>query len=127
MQYFGSHPSVVEPVELIKNENDEDVLVAYSLGNYISSFKYKNSDVEMIFNITISKKTDDEKATLESADYVPVYVLDNGSKSDDRFELKDMKKLALEYDQENDENITIKTYNEIIDKLTWLNQLMVRD
>ena len=123
---LGSHPSVVEPIELIQNESGEDVLIAYSLGNYISSFKYENSDVEMILNITVSKKSDEPKAVIASADYVPVYVLDNGARAENRFELKDMKKLALEYEDDNNGGITRKVYDQVVKKLRWLNELMVK-
>lgn len=126
MLYFGSHPSVVEPIELIKNDKGEDVLIAYSLGNYISSFKYENADIEMILNITVAKNSEGEKAVIQSADYVPLYVLDNGSKTDNRFELKDMKKLAIDYEDGNKETITRKMYDKIIENLKWLNQLIVK-
>ena len=36
---LGSHPSVVEPMEIIQNSEGRNILVAYSLGNYISSLK----------------------------------------------------------------------------------------
>ena len=123
---LGSHPSVVEPIELIKNKDDNDVLIAYSLGNYISSFSYENSDVEMILNITVSKSSEEKKAIIESADYVPVYVLNNGTKAENRYELKDMKKLALEFEGENNDQMTRKVYDQVVKKLKWLNNLMVK-
>lgn len=126
MQYFGSHPSVIEPVELIKNSNGEDVLIAYSLGNYIASFNYENSEIEMVLNITISKSADSNNASIQSADYVPIYVLDNGKQSENRYELKDMKKLAIEYEDGNNETISRKEYDKIIEKLRWINELIIR-
>lgn len=111
---------------MIKNNDGDDVLIAYSLGNYISSFKHENADIEMILNITVSKRADGNKAIIQSADYVPVYVLDNGSKAENRFELKDMKKLAINYEEGNDETISRKMYDQIIEKLKWLNQLIVK-
>lgn len=122
---LGSHPSVVEPIELIKKE-EKDILVAYSLGNYISSYKYENAEVEMILNIEISKRSDEEKAGLASAEYIPIYVLDNGARAENRFEVKDMKKLALEYEGENDQVISRQTYNQVVQKLRWLNDLMIK-
>ncbi len=124
---LGSHPSVVEPIELIKDENGRDILIAYSLGNYISSYKYENADVEMILNIEIAKGSDEDKALLSSAEYVPIYVLDNGYKSADRFELKDMKALALAYEADSDDSISKKVYNSVVSKLKWLNDLMIKD
>ena len=124
---LGSHPSVVEPIELIKDDNKRDILIAYSLGNYISSYKYENADVEMILNIEVSKGSDEDKALLSSAEYIPVYVLDNGPKSVNRFELKDMKALALAYEVDSDDSISKKVYDRVVSKLKWLNDLMIKD
>ena len=98
---LGSHPSVVEPMEIIQTEEGKNVLVAYSLGNYISTLKYANADVELILNIQIAKSSDSDKAILQKVDYTPIYVLDNGTKAENRFELTDMKKLAQDYANEN--------------------------
>lgn len=82
---LGSHPSVVEPMEIIQTEEGKNVLVAYSLGNYISTLKYANADVELILNIQIAKSSDSDKAILQKVDYTPIYVLDNGTKAENRF------------------------------------------
>lgn len=121
---LGSHPSVVEPMEIIQNSEGKNILVAYSLGNYISSLKYENADVELILNIQISKTTDSDKAILEKVDYTPIYVLDNGSKAENRFELTDMKQLALDYANGDTSKITRKTYDQIIKKLENLQKIV---
>ena len=69
---LGSHPSVVEPMEIIQTEEGKNVLVAYSLGNYISTLKYANADVELILNIQIAKSSDSDKAILQKVDYTPI-------------------------------------------------------
>ena len=123
---LGSHPSVIEPMEMIKTEDEKNILVAYSLGNYISSLKYENADVELVLNIEIQKEPDAEKAILKKVDYTPIYVLDNGIKAENRFELVDMKGLALDYANGNTDKITKATYNKIVKKLEWLNKLIVK-
>lgn len=124
---LGSHPSVIEPMEIVKNKEGRNVLVAYSLGNYISSLKYQNADVELILNIQIYKKADEDKATLRKVDYTPIYVLDNGKSTENRFELTDMKKLAIDYADGDTSRIDRKTYNNIIQKLEWLNELINKE
>lgn len=114
---LGSHPSVVEPMEIIQTEEGKNVLVAYSLGNYISTLKYANADVELILNIQIAKSSDSDKAVLQKVDYTPIYVLDNGTKAENRFELTDMKKLAQDYANVDTSRISRKTYDSIISKL----------
>jgi len=111
---LGSHPSVVEPMKIIQNAEGKNILVAYSLGNYISSLKYENADVELILNIQIAKSEDQEKAVLQKVDYTPIYVLDNGTKSEKRFELTDMKQLAKDYANGDTSKISRKKYDEII-------------
>lgn len=119
---LGSHPSVVEPMQIIQNNEGKNILVAYSLGNYISAFKYNNADVELILNIQIAKKADSEKAVLQKVDYIPIYVLDNGKDAENRFELTDMKKLARDYANGDTSKISRKKYNELITKLNELEE-----
>lgn len=114
---LGAHPSVVEPMEMIKTEEGKNVLVAYSLGNYMSTLKYDDANVELILNIQISKSSDSDKAVLQKVDYKPIYVLDNGTKAENRFELTDMKKLAQDYANGDTSRISRKTYESIISKL----------
>lgn len=121
---LGSHPSVVEPMKIIQNAEGKNILVAYSLGNYISSLKYENADVELILNIQIAKSEDQEKAVLQKVDYTPIYVLDNGTKSEKRFELTDMKQLAKDYANGDKSKISRKKYDEIIKKLDELQKIV---
>lgn len=121
---LGSHPSVVEPMKIIQNAEGKNILVAYSLGNYISSLKYENADVELILNIQIAKSEDQEKAVLQKVDYTPIYVLDNGTKAEKRFELTDMKQLAKDYANGDTSKISRKKYDEIIKKLDELQKIV---
>ncbi len=121
---LGSHPSVIEPMEILQNADGKNVLVAYSLGNYISSLKYENADVELILNIEITKEADSDKAELKKVDYTPIYVLDNGKKVENRFELVDMKGLAIDYANGNQSKISKKTYTKLINKIEWLNKII---
>ena len=121
---LGSHPSVVEPMKIIQNAEGKNILVAYSLGNYISSLKYENADVELILNIQIAKSEDQEKAVLQKVDYTPIYVLDNGKKAEKRFELTDMKQLAKDYANGDTSKISRKKYDEIIKKLDELQKIV---
>lgn len=114
---LGAHPSVVEPMEMIQTEEGKNVFVAYSLGNYMSTLKYDDANVELILNIQISKSSDSDKAVLQKVDYKPIYVLDNGTKAENRFELTDMKKLAQDYANGDTSRISRKTYESIISKL----------
>ena len=119
---LGSHPAVVESMKMIQNKEGKNILVAYSLGNYISTFDYENADVELILNIEIAKKTSEQTAILTKVDYTPIYILDNGKNAEDRFELVDMKKLITDYANGDTSKITRKTYDELIRKLKELQE-----
>lgn len=121
---LGSHPAAVEPMKIIQNDEGKNVLVAYSLGNYISTLNYENSDVELILNIQIAKSSDSDKAVLQKVDYTPIYVLDNGTKAENRFELTDMKKLAKDYANGDTSKISRQTYDKLITKLDELQNIV---
>ena len=121
---LGSHPAVVEPMRILQNDEGKNILVAYSLGNYISSLKYENADVELILNIEIIKEPNTDKAYLQKVDYTPIYVLDNGKKAENRFELTDMKQLAKDYANGETSKITRTTYDKIIKKIELLQKIV---
>lgn len=121
---LGTHPAVVEPMKIIQNSEGKNILVAYSLGNYISTLNYDNADVELILNIQIAKTSDSDKAVLQKVDYTPIYVLDNGTKAEDRFELTDMKQLAKDYANGDTSKISRQTYDKLIVKLEKLQNIV---
>ena len=121
---LGTHPTVVEPMKIIQNSDGKNILVAYSLGNYISTLKYDDADVELILNIQIAKNSDSDKAVLQKVDYTPIYVLDNGRKAENRFELTDMKQLAKDYANGDTTKISRQTYDKLIVKLEKLQNIV---
>lgn len=121
---LGTHPAVVEPMKIIQNSEGKNILVAYSLGNYISTLNYDNADVELILNIQIAKTSDSDKAVLQKVDYTPIYVLDNGTKAENRFELTDMKQLAKDYANGDTSKISRQTYDKLIVKLEKLQNIV---
>ncbi len=75
---IGSHPHVVQRMEHKNystrfNEN-KDVLVVYSLGNFVSNYgtkRYSDGGVMISFNL---KKEENQKLTIKNAKYHPVWV-----------------------------------------------------
>lgn len=78
---LGGHPHVLQPFEVRQLDREggerETGVVIYSLGNFISSQRYrftnKDTDFGMVFGLDF-KKVDDEKATIEAIHYTPTYV-----------------------------------------------------
>lgn len=51
---IGSHPHVIQPMELRKEGNQENIVV-YSLGNFISNMSATNTDGGLIFTLQLEK------------------------------------------------------------------------
>lgn len=76
---LGSHPHVLQPIEirtLNRDNGEEDQgIVIYSLGNFISSQKYEpgmNKDLGVIMGMDFEKK-EDEEAKIKGITLVPTY------------------------------------------------------
>lgn len=73
---LGSHPHVVLPIQLEQFEVDgqtKDVLVAWSMGNFISYMAAKYMDSGIIVDFTVSRD-ENGKISIHDVGYVPVYV-----------------------------------------------------
>ena len=120
---LGSHPSVVQPMEVRKNADGENVFIAYSIGTYISTLSSEEARTELVINIELRKSGKDGKVYLNKVDYTPIYVLDNGVEAQNRIELIDMKSYATSYTGENDK-ITRSTYDNLVRGLDRLNEIL---
>lgn len=121
---LGNHPAAIQPMEIRKNEEEKNVLVAYSLGNYISSIANDISKVELVLNIELRKSGQDGTVVLSKVDYTPIYVLDHGAKAENRYELIDMKGVARAYADGNQEIVTKKIYHKLIEGLKLLEKVI---
>lgn len=121
---IGSHPSVVQPMEIKQNKEGENVFVAYSIGTYISTLSAKEARTELVLNIELRKSGKDGKIYLNKVDYTPIYMLDNGDKANNRFELMDMKNLAKSYKGDKTDKISKETYDDLIKGLNRLNKIL---
>lgn len=71
---IGHHPHVVQPIQTYTEGNNITHAVFYSLGNFISNQRWKNSDGGMLAHITLSKKTPTASVTIELVDYSLVWI-----------------------------------------------------
>ena len=78
---IGSHPHVIEPVELIRSEDGESTTVCiYSVGNCVSNQRQEimdscpsgHTEVGVLFSFTLKK--DKDGVTLISLDLIPTWV-----------------------------------------------------
>lgn len=76
---FGSHPHVLQPIEIIESEEGRKTLVAYSLGNFISNQRYETlnnryTEDGMIVTVEIKKDLNNNEITLNNVYYMPTWV-----------------------------------------------------
>ena len=121
---LGNHASAVQKMEIMQNSEGKNVLVAYSLGNYISGETMDISKIELVLNIELRKNGETGEVVLSKVDYKPIYVLDNGAKAEDRYELIDMKETAKAYAEGNKKIVNKVTYNKLVEGLKKLEGII---
>ena len=124
---LGSHPSVVQPMEVRKNKDGDNVFIAYSIGTYISTLSSEEARTELVLNIELRKSGIDGKVTLNKVNYTPIYMLDNGTNAQDRFELIDMKGTVTSYSLGSTNLVSRETYDKLVSALNKLNDLFGGD
>lgn len=124
---LGAHPSVVQPMEVRKNKNGDNVFIAYSIGTYISTLSSEDARTELVLNIELRKSGIDGKVTLNKVNYTPIYMLDNGADAQNRFELIDMKGTVTSYSLGSTNTISKETYDKLVSALNRLNDLFGGD
>lgn len=124
---LGSHPSVVQPMEVRKNKDGDNVFIAYSIGTYISTLSSEEARTELVLNIELRKSGIDGKVTLNKVNYTPIYMLDNGTDAQDRFELIDMKGTVTSYSLGSTNLVSRETYDKLVSALNKLNGLFGGD
>lgn len=87
---IGSHPHVVQPIDIRRNENGEtEAIVVYSMGNFISAMKPVNTTGGMIFNVDISKENG-MPVKIDTCSYSLVWTkkpINNGTKLTTNYQL----------------------------------------
>lgn len=76
---IGSHPHVVQPVEMItSSDKKHETLVIYSLGNYISNQRRNvlsmYTEDGLMVDINITKKSNEKEAKVEKVTCIPTWV-----------------------------------------------------
>lgn len=121
---FGTHPASIQPMEVRENSQGKNIFIAYSTGNLISSREYKNSNIEMILNIEITKDAKTGDTRLSEVTYTPVYLLDRGEKAEDRYKLLDVKKEIENYENKIKKDISKEEYEKCLQALIDIDKLI---
>lgn len=110
---LGSHPHVLEPMEkrtiTLDDGTTKDGFVIYSLGNFMSGQVIENTMNTIILQLQITKHADN-KITIDSYNYVPIYMYDKGAGQAERYKILDINKTLAAYEN-GDKSISEKLYN----------------
>ena len=110
---LGSHPHVLEPMEkrtiTLEDGTTKDGFLIYSLGNFMSGQVIENTRNSIILQLQITKHSNN-KITIDSYNYIPTYMLDNGVNSNDRYKIIDINNTILKYEN-GDNSIPENLYN----------------
>jgi poly-gamma-glutamate capsule biosynthesis protein CapA/YwtB (metallophosphatase superfamily) len=106
---IGSHPHVVQPIEKKKLQNGKEVLTAYSLGNYISNQRKRYTDGGIMLWIDL-KKDETGNTVIDTAGYIPTWVLVKEIKSQKKFFIVPVSEII-------DNNDTYDLDKEILEKM----------
>lgn len=116
---LGSHPHVLEPMEkrtiTLDDGTTKDGFVIYSLGNFMSAQKDKYTKDSIILNLQITKHSEGN-ITIDSYNYTPIYMQDNGTNATNRYEIIDLEKQISNY-QNGDTTISASTYKTYVAEL----------
>ena len=120
---IGAHPSAVQKMEVIQNQDYKDCFVAYSVGDYTSDFSIENANLELILNIQIFVDKEGV-ASIYKVDYTPVYMFDKGAQyTEDRFKILDMKSEIANFGSETS-TIDKNTYDKLVRGVDRLNSIL---
>ena len=111
---IGNHPHVIEPFETkevtMPDGTKKQCFVAYALGNFTADQRDKNTRDSIIINLKVTKKADGT-VSIDSADYIPLYIYKNPSLSTKKFKLIDLRKAIAAYEDGSDTSIGATAYN----------------
>lgn len=71
---MGGHPHVIQPMEMRRGDDDRNVLVVYSLGNFISNMKTRDTRGGAIVKVDLSRDAEG-KAVVKDAVYRLVFTV----------------------------------------------------
>lgn len=111
---IGNHPHVIEPFETkevtMPDGTKKQCFVAYALGNFTADQNYANTRDSIIINLKITKKADGT-VSIDSSDYIPLYIYKNPALSIKKFKIIDLKTAIEKYENGTDKSIGATAYN----------------
>lgn len=123
---IGNHPHVPQPMVLTKNSSDEDVFIAYSLGNFMADQNKPYTRDSVILNLSITKDSKNN-ITINNYNYVPIYIYKNNSLKTKKFSILDINNIIESYDAGYDTSIGSSMYNKLKTELQNIKKIVEKE
>lgn len=111
---LGNHPHVLEQMEkknvTLADGTTKECFVIYACGNFICDQNAENTRNSIILNLTITKHKD-KKITIDTANYIPIYMYKNPSLSVKKMKVLDIEKTIANYENGTDTSIGQSNYS----------------
>lgn len=110
---LGSHAHVLQPMEkrtiTLDDGTTKDGFVIYSLGNFMSGQVAENTANSIILQLQVTKHPDNS-ITIDSYDYIPIFMYHTGTNENVNYKIIDINKAIADYEAGNS-NISENLYN----------------
>ena len=124
---LGNHSHVLEPMEkrqvTLEDGTEKECFVIYSLGNFISGQVKELTRDTAILNLTITKKGDSGKITIDKADYTPLYMY-RGSGKIGAYKLLDINNEIDAYNSGASGSVSTSIYNTLVAELGKIQKIL---
>lgn len=124
---IGNHPHVLEPMEkrtiTLEDGTEKEVFVVYALGNFTADQRDEITRDSAILNLTITKNSYG-KLSIDSIDYVPIYMYKNTSVSTHKFKILDIEKSILDYKSGNTSVVNSSLYTKLKTQLEKITSIL---
>lgn len=111
---IGNHPHVLQSMEkrtvTLEDGTTKDGFVIYALGNFIADQNAENTRNSIILNLTITKHTNGS-VTIDKAEYTPIYMYKDTTKTSKKMKLLDIEKTIFNYENYIDSSISDNLYS----------------
>lgn len=111
---LGNHPHVLEQMEkknvTLADGTTKECFVIYACGNFICDQNAENTRNSIILNLAITKHKD-KKITIDTANYIPIYMYKNPSLSIKKMKVLDIEKTIANYENGTDTSIGQSNYS----------------
>lgn len=124
---LGNHPHVLEPMEkktiTLDDGTTKDVFVVYALGNFTADQRDEITRDSAILNLNITKNVDG-KISINTVDYVPIYMYKNSNAKSHKFKILDIEKSIAKYESGDTSSISPTVYTNLKTQLEKIKSIL---